>query len=129
MPVIDTGISVAWLADFDSQAQSVMDRVWKSLRMDPEWKAWLAEYTTDDEPDPMIQFDERTKPRIMLRGNALSYFVPIDYVTAAREARNLKSFAGDVFRDVYVKWAEKRGLPAPPIVTADMLEATPSRFP
>lgn len=127
--MIDTGISVAWLADFDSQAQSVMDRVWKSLRMDPEWKAWLAEYTTDDEPDPMIQFDERTKPRIMLRGNALSYFVPIDYVTAAREARNLKSFAGDVFRDVYVKWAEKRGLPAPPIVTADMLEATPSRFP
>ncbi|HEY0950943.1 hypothetical protein [Nocardioides sp.] len=127
--MIDTGISVAWLADFDSQAQSVMDRVWKSLRVDPEWKTWLSEYTTDDEPDPMIQFDDRTKPRLMLRGAALSYFVPIGYVTAAREARNLKSFAADLFRDIYVKWAEKRGLPEPPAVTDEHLEAVASRFP
>ena len=127
--VIDTGISVAWLADFDSQAQSVMDRVWTSLRTDPEWRAWLDEFTSFQEPATMIQFDERTKPRLMLRGSALSYFVPIGYVTAAREARNLKSFAGELFRDVYAKWADNKGLPPPPLVTETHLRAVRSRVP
>lgn len=129
MHVVDTGISVAWLASVDSQAQSVMNQVWRSLRTDPEWRAWLDQFTTADEPDPMIQFDERTKPRLMLRGSALSYFVPIGYVTAAREARNLKSFAGELFRDVYAKWADNKGLPPPPLVTEAHLRAVRSRFP
>ncbi|HYF71668.1 MAG TPA: hypothetical protein VD864_02545 [Nocardioides sp.] len=127
--MIDTGISVAWLADFDSQAQSVMDRVWRSLRTDPEWQAWLDRFTTVRDPHAMIQFDERTEPRLMLRGSALSYFVPITFVTAARETRNLTSFAGELFRDIYVTWADKKGLPAPPAVTEAHLRAVPGRFP
>jgi hypothetical protein len=91
----DTGIAIAWLAPRNSYASSVMRRTWLSLRRDPEWSAWLAEHTTAEEPDPMIQFDERTKSRIMRRGAALSYFVPITHVQAAQEARTMTSFAAD----------------------------------
>lgn len=127
--LIDTGISQAWMSTGNSFAEHTMYRVWVSLRADEEWKAWLSENTTSEAPDPMIQFDDRDKPRIMLRGSALSYFVPLGYVEAAQEARTMTRFSADLFRDLYVKWADKKGLEAPPEITEEMLKAVPSRFP
>lgn len=124
-----SGINVAWLADFDSRGQSVMDRVWDSLRADDEWKAWLGAHTAAQKPTVVINFEDRPAPRLVLRGTKITYYVPMGYVTAAREARNLKSFAADLFREVYVKWADKKGLPEPPAITPDRLDAVPSRFP
>lgn len=127
--LIDTGIAQAWMSAGNDFAEHTMYRVWVSLRADKEWNAWLSENTTASEPDAMVQFDDRDKPRIMLRGAALSYFVPLSHVEAAQEARTMTRFAADLFRDVYVKWADKRGLEAPPEITEQMLNAVPDRFP
>lgn len=127
--MIDSGISVAWLEEHHSLAASVMERTWRSLRSDPQWAAWLADHTASFLPFVVITFEDRRDARVQVRGETLSYFVPMSWVRAAHEACTLVSFSADLFHEVYVAWASRRDLPMPPPITDAMLAAVPSRLP
>lgn len=122
-------ISVAWLADHHTFADSVMTRTWRSLSRDPAWAAWLAANTAEWAPFVVITVEDRPTGRLQLRADTLSYYVPIGWVRAAAETHTLVRFSGDLFRDLYVRWASRRERPMPPAITDAMLAAVPGRLP
>lgn len=112
---MNTGISVAWLSERNSYADSVQNRVWRAIRADSTWQQWLSAH---EEPDLeiFVEYEDRPKERLEMRRSTITYKIPATHVQAAHEARTLPAFMADVFRDVYVKYAQKRGLPEPPAV-------------
>lgn len=132
--MIKTGISIAWLSDEDlnTHAQWTINRTWTWLRATPQWEAWLA----DNVPPELfvsVNFEDRDQPRSLVRMKiagrpTLTYYAPYRDVKAAAEARNLKSYAAEVYRNIYLAWARKNKLPEPPSIDdADL--AVPSRLP
>jgi hypothetical protein len=102
------------MEDMNSYADSIRRRTWHSLATSPEWSAWLGDHVDLDSMDSFVYFEARERSRLVVRGDTLSYYVPMTYVQAAYEMRTLPSFMGEIFRDIWLKWAGKRGLPDPP---------------
>lgn len=127
--MIRTGISIAWLSDdVPTLARSTIERTWSSLRTEPTWSEWL-ENNVEMGQFIVVNFEERDARRSILRGGDLSVYVPATEVVAAAEARNLKSYAAELYRDIYAALAEKSKRPAPPVLTDNMLTGIVSRFP
>jgi hypothetical protein len=128
--VIDTQISVAWTATHHTFADNEFTRVWRAMASDPEWAAWIAQSRTGFlEPNITVLFEERDRARLVLRGNNLSYYIPIGHVVAAHQAGTLRRFGAEIFHDVWARWAQKRQLPPPPEVDDDVVAAVPGRLP
>lgn len=110
------GINVAWMGEHDSDADSVRERTWNALvsRDDRRW--WWSQNTDMDSRFSYVQFEERSKERPVLRGNTVTYYVPMNHVRAAHEMHTIPILMSEIFRSVCEKWAEKRGLPTPPAV-------------
>jgi hypothetical protein len=125
--MLRTGISVAWMVDMNSYADSIRRRTWKSIASQPDWADWLAEHVDFDKMESYVYIEGRDKQRLVVRGNTLSAYVPAADVQAAYEMKTLPAFMADLYRSVFAKWAEKRKLPAPPGVEA-ATAAGPSRF-
>ena len=111
---VRTGVNVAWMEDANTYAESVRKRTWQSLATSPDWSTWLAENVDFDSMESFIYFEDRRDSRLAVRGNKLSYYIPMVHVQAAYEMKTLPSFMSEIFRDVWVKWADKRNLPEPP---------------
>ncbi|MFC6286803.1 hypothetical protein ACFP3Q_11370 [Nocardioides sp. GCM10027113] len=118
-------ISVVWLGEHNTCAGSVQGRVWTAICARDDWAAWLDEHV---DPDLLVvvEFSERDRERLTLRGDTLSYLVPDAYVRAAYEARTLPDFMAELFHDLYAAYAQRRRLPAPPGVRGTTV---PSRLP
>ena len=82
-----TGITVVWMADPHTYAESVQDAVWAELASRPEWQAWLGEHIFGAERISIVFYEDRLDDRIVVRGDTLRYVVPIDDVRrGVREA-------------------------------------------
>ncbi|WP_126688190.1 hypothetical protein [Nocardioides ferulae] len=81
---------------------------------DPAWAAWATEHVDRERYDFVIYFEDREKPRIVIRGDTASYYVPAH--TLAKMPRPLRIQGRELFYQLYKRWAEKKGLPAPPEV-------------
>ncbi|MCW2791027.1 MAG: hypothetical protein JWO76_125 [Nocardioides sp.] len=111
-----SGINVAWMADSNQYAESIRQRTWAALASREDWSHWLSKHIDLDCMLSFVYFEDRAKERLVLRGDSVSYYVPMNHVRAAHEMHTLPSLMSEIFRSVYVKWAEKRGLPSPPAV-------------
>lgn len=112
-----TGITVVWMADPHTYAESVQDEVWAELASRPEWQAWLGEHIFAAERISIVFYEDRFDDRIVVRGDTLRYVVPLDDVATAFEKHYLPDFMAHLFREVYLAWTHKLGLPDPPPVT------------
>jgi hypothetical protein len=133
--VIKTGISISWLSDEDlnTHAQWTINRTWTWLRATSQWQEWLSAHVPP-ELFVSVNFEDREAPKSLIRTKTasrptLTYYAPYRDVQAAVEARNLKSYASEVYRDVYRAWARKNKLPEPPTIDDAELSAIPSRLP
>ena len=111
-----TGITVVWMADPHTYAESVQDRVWGELASRPEWQAWLGEHILGAERISIVFYEDRLDDRIVVRGDTLRYVVPIGDVVAAFEKHYLNEFMAHLFREVYLAWSHKLGVSEPPAV-------------
>jgi hypothetical protein len=100
----------------NTYAESVRRRTWSALMEREDWSSWLRQNVDMESMFSIVQFEDRPTERLVLRGDTVSYYVPTKHVQAAYEMKTLATLMGEVFRRVYVKWAEKKGLPAPPPV-------------
>lgn len=112
-----TGITVVWMADPHTYAESVQDQVWGELAARPEWQAWLGEHIFGDDRVSIVFYEDRPDDRLVIRGDTLRYVVPVADVRAAFEKHYLPDFMAHVFHEIYVAWAHKLGLPDPPPAT------------
>jgi hypothetical protein len=111
---VNTGITVVWMGDPHTFAESVQEHVWGELSSRPEWQAWLGEYILGAGRISIVFYEERYDDRIVIRGDTLRYVVPFDDVLAAFEKHYLPDFMAHLFREVYVAWAHKLEIPEPP---------------
>lgn len=126
------GVSVAWMAEHNFYADGVRHRVWQALATRPDWSEWLGTYMDLQTMHSYVYFEERSSDRLLMRGDNVFYYVPATYVEAAHRARNLPDFMAGLFRDIFAKWADKRGFPPPPpadLPTGPSGTRGPSRFP
>jgi len=114
--VVRTGITVVWMADPHTYAEAVQEAVWGDLAARPEWQAWLGEYILGAERISIVFYEDRHDDRLVIRGDTLRYVVPVDDVRAAFEKHYLPDFMAHLFREVYVAWAQRLGVPEPPAV-------------
>jgi hypothetical protein len=111
---VRTGITVVWMADPHTYAESVQDQVWGELAARPDWQAWLGEHIFGPDRVSIVFYEDRLDDRLVIRGDTLRYVVPVDDVLAAFEKHYLPDFMAHLFREIYVAWARKLGLPDPP---------------
>jgi hypothetical protein len=111
---VRTGITVVWMADPHVYAESVQDEVWGALAAEPEWQAWLGEHIFDADRVSIVFYEDRLDDRLVIRGDTLRYVVPIQEVRTAFDQHDLPAFMARLFREVYLAWARKLGVPDPP---------------
>jgi hypothetical protein len=111
---VKTGITVVWMSDPHTYAESVQDQVWAELSSRPEWQAWLGEYIFASGRISIVFYEDRFDDRIVIRGDTLRYVVPVDDVLKAFEKHEVPDFMAHLFREVYLAWAHKFDLPEPP---------------
>lgn len=109
-----TGITVVWMTDPHTYAESVQDRVWGQLAARPDWQAWLGEYIFVADRHSIVFYEDRHDERLVIRGDTLRLVVPIQEVLAAFEKHQLPDFMAHLFREVHLAWAHKLGAPEPP---------------
>lgn len=113
---METGITVVWMTDPHTYAESVQDRVWRDLASRPDWQDWLRQHVFDAGRISIVFYEDRPDDRLVVRGDTLRYVVPIDDVQTAFEKHDLPEFMAVLFREVYLGWAHKLDLPEPPAV-------------
>ena len=111
-----TGITVVWMTDPHTYAESVQDQVWGELASRPDWVAWLDEHIFGADRHSIVFYEDRFDDRLVIRGDTLRYVVPIEDVLRAFETHHLPDFMAHLFHEVYLAWAHKLGVPEPPAV-------------
>jgi hypothetical protein len=114
--VVETGITVVWMTDPHVYAGSVQERVWGELSSRADWRSWLEKHILAPGRVSIVFYEERPDERLVIRGDTLRFVVPVDEVRTAFEKHDLPEFMAVLFREVYLAWAHKLGLPEPPAV-------------
>lgn len=111
------GISSAWLSPDvpESIAFSTFYRTWNAMRAQPAWREWLATHLEPRQVSTVLNVEERPKRRLEVRGGSLSCYLPGQEVRDAHREHRLQELAVEVFEAIYLKWADKLDLPAPPV--------------
>jgi hypothetical protein len=118
---VETGITVVWMTDPHTYAESVQDRVWRDMASRPAWRSWLDEHIVGPQRLSIVFYEERPDDRLVVRGDTLRYVVPLEDVQTAFEKHDLPDFMAVLYREVFLGWARHLDLPEPPAAdTPDM---------
>jgi hypothetical protein len=75
---------------------STIERTWTHLRATSEWDEWARHVPDREDLFTSVFFEERDRPRHLVKAHSLTYYVPSSQIHAAEEMRSLESFAADV---------------------------------
>src|SRR5689334_16645206 len=110
------GISVAWLGEGVSAGQMYgLEDAWDLLVVHARWRDWKRTYLHPEAPFLyMAVRDGITKRRLLKTKTGVSMQLPTAELTEAEAAGTLLTILVEIIRDIYGKWAEVKGYPAPP---------------
>ena len=110
------GISVAWLGEGVSAGQMyALEDAWDLLVVHVEWRDWKRAYLHPEWPFLYLAVrDGLDKRKLLKTKSGVSMHVPTAELTEAEAAGRLSTVFVGIIRDVYNKWAESKGYPAPP---------------
>ena len=91
------------------------DRVWDAMAADPDWKAWMDDHIVANDLYVIAQFEDRTKASLRRSGHDLIYYIPTQWIDAARSEGTIRELARTIFEDAYAGWATRLRVPAPPV--------------
>lgn len=120
-PYYQLPLSHAWTAlelprDYDEAARTAAKRILASTG----WPEWLTENVGPGDGTAkafhVLLVEDRDKRRIMVRRHKLYFYEPASAVAAAAKTGTMVEYFISVYVDLYQRWAEKKGLPAPPPV-------------
>ena len=110
-------ISTAWLSPDvpETAAHSTFYRTWDAMVDEPSWREWLDGHLEQRQVSTVVNVEERPKRRLEVRGGSLAFYLPAQEVRDAHREHRLRELAFEVFEAIYLKWADKLDLPAPPV--------------
>ncbi len=111
-----TGITVVWMGDPHTYAESVQEKVWGELSSRPEWQAWLGEHIFGASGSASSSTRTGTTTGSSSAATPCATSSRSTTSLAAFEKHYLPDFMAHLFREVYLAWAHKLDLPEPPDV-------------
>jgi hypothetical protein len=109
-------LNTAWLGETITSAQMyALEDAWDVLVVVDEWRSWVRDHLVPASPFLYVAVrDDLPQRRLRKTPNGASLQLPAtDLTRAEADGTLVKLFLG-VIRDVYVRWAEGHGHPAPP---------------
>ena len=110
------GISVAWLGEDVSAAQMyALEDAWDLLVVHAQWREWKRTCLHPTNPFLYLAVrDDIDRRRLLKTKTGVSLHLPTAELAEAEAAGQLPTIFVGIIREVYCKWAESKGCPAPP---------------
>ena len=109
-------LNVAWLGEDVSLAQMhALEDAWDLLVVHEEWRDWKKANLIPAQPFLYLAVrDGLDKRRLLNTKTGVPMHLPTAELTEAQATGRLRTLYLGVIRDIYNKWAQSRGCPAPP---------------